>query len=190
MGAYENYLAHHGIKGQKWGVRRFQNEDGTLTEEGKARYLSSEKLPNGEVGYSLSKEGKKQFLDGEGKLTKEAYDYMKNNPDDDFSKALKDAQMGYYYSNGWLDSYNKAADAMNVKLEEINRKWKDVDLNYDDKANLEYTMEIAKAWKDTYGDILIKDYGEHPYLGKEWINSVVFYDQFDSEIEDLKKKVG
>ena len=34
----DNYLAHYGIKGQKWGVRRFQNEDGTLTEEGKRRY--------------------------------------------------------------------------------------------------------------------------------------------------------
>lgn len=30
------YLAHHGIKGQKWGVRRFQNEDGTWTAAGKA----------------------------------------------------------------------------------------------------------------------------------------------------------
>jgi hypothetical protein len=34
----EPYLAHHGIKGQKWGVRRWQNEDGTLTEEGKRKY--------------------------------------------------------------------------------------------------------------------------------------------------------
>ena len=31
-------LYHHGIKGQKWGVRRYQNEDGTLTEAGKAKY--------------------------------------------------------------------------------------------------------------------------------------------------------
>ena len=35
---YQNYLAHHGILGQKWGVRRFQNRDGTLTAEGRARY--------------------------------------------------------------------------------------------------------------------------------------------------------
>ena len=31
-------LYHHGIKGQKWGIRRWQNEDGTLTEEGKKKY--------------------------------------------------------------------------------------------------------------------------------------------------------
>jgi tRNA A37 N6-isopentenylltransferase MiaA len=37
----EMSLAHYGVQGQKWGVRRFQNEDGTLTEEGKARYLES-----------------------------------------------------------------------------------------------------------------------------------------------------
>lgn len=34
----DDYLAHHGIKGQKWHVRRFQNSDGSLTEEGRARY--------------------------------------------------------------------------------------------------------------------------------------------------------
>lgn len=29
------YLAHHGVKGMKWGVRRFQNRNGTLTSDGK-----------------------------------------------------------------------------------------------------------------------------------------------------------
>lgn len=32
-----DYIYHHGIKGQKWGVRRYQNPDGTLTSMGKAR---------------------------------------------------------------------------------------------------------------------------------------------------------
>lgn len=35
---YKNYLCHHGIKGQKWGVRNYQNEDSTLTSEGQRRY--------------------------------------------------------------------------------------------------------------------------------------------------------
>ena len=34
-----DYLIHHGIKGQKWGVRRFQNKDGTLTSEGQRHRL-------------------------------------------------------------------------------------------------------------------------------------------------------
>ena len=40
---YEVYLAHHGIKGQKWGVRRYQNEDGTYTEAGLKRYARATK---------------------------------------------------------------------------------------------------------------------------------------------------
>lgn len=36
-----SYLVHHGIKGQKWGVRRYQNPDGSYTEAGRERYRSS-----------------------------------------------------------------------------------------------------------------------------------------------------
>lgn len=36
--ADSNELYHHGIKGQKWGIRRFQNKDGSLTEAGVSRY--------------------------------------------------------------------------------------------------------------------------------------------------------
>ena len=35
-------LSHHGIKGQRWGVRRFQNEDGSLTSKGKKRELTDQ----------------------------------------------------------------------------------------------------------------------------------------------------
>ena len=38
MGVEGAWLAHHGIKGMKWGVRRFRNEDGSLTDLGKKRY--------------------------------------------------------------------------------------------------------------------------------------------------------
>ena len=35
--AYDTYLCHHGILGQKWGVRRYQNKDGSYTPQGKAK---------------------------------------------------------------------------------------------------------------------------------------------------------
>lgn len=37
MDEYNSYLAHHGIQGQKWGIRRYQNRDGSLTAEGRRR---------------------------------------------------------------------------------------------------------------------------------------------------------
>ena len=37
----EQELYHHGIIGQRWGVRRYQNSDGSLTPAGKRRYNST-----------------------------------------------------------------------------------------------------------------------------------------------------
>lgn len=38
----DNELNHAGIKGMRWGIRRFQNKDGSLTPEGKKRYEKDE----------------------------------------------------------------------------------------------------------------------------------------------------
>lgn len=46
-------LYHHGIKGMKWGVRRYQNPDGSLTDKGKKRYLNSDG--------TLNKKGEKYY---------------------------------------------------------------------------------------------------------------------------------
>lgn len=46
-----NELYHHGVKGMKWGIRRYQNSDGTLTAKGKKKYSESNRYitKNGET---------------------------------------------------------------------------------------------------------------------------------------------
>lgn len=39
----EDYIAHHGIRGMKWGIRRYQNPDGSLTAAGRKRYMKNPK---------------------------------------------------------------------------------------------------------------------------------------------------
>lgn len=63
-----NSLQHHGIKGQKWGVRRYQYSDGTLTPAGKKRYsgdVSPTSMKIGEaVGKLKTNVTGKQYVDG------------------------------------------------------------------------------------------------------------------------------
>lgn len=59
-----NSLEHHGIKDMRWGIRRFQNPDGSLTDEGKLRYLGADTIKK-----SRTKE-----------LTPAAYEALEKNP--------------------------------------------------------------------------------------------------------------
>lgn len=61
-----DFLVHYGISGQKWGVRRFQNGDGTLTAEGKERYES-----DGKDVLSISKKEKHELTEAERAARKE-----------------------------------------------------------------------------------------------------------------------
>lgn len=64
-------LYHHGILGQKWGVRRYQNADGTLTSEGRERMLAKarkyESKANTTIGESYNAKLKRAKLNQKAK---------------------------------------------------------------------------------------------------------------------------
>ena len=81
MGYYDNVLEHHGILGQKWGVRRFENEDGSLTSAGKARYHTDsegnyQKLKTAKSNY---KAASKEFYKSTSKKVSGNYYFRKSN---------------------------------------------------------------------------------------------------------------
>jgi hypothetical protein len=61
MNLYSEKLQHHGIKGMKWGVRRFQDKDGDLTPAGKKRYSDSDKTAAKKAKTSSSNKSEKTF---------------------------------------------------------------------------------------------------------------------------------
>lgn len=99
----ENYLEHHGVKGQKWGVRRYQNEDGTRTPAGKKheRALAgndSSSKSNARVDYrNAKKDFNKSYYDWYTK-NYQAYSLNKNKRQanqERYEKALNDLEKQY-----------------------------------------------------------------------------------------------
>ena len=64
MPIYDDSLAHYGIKGMKWGVRRYQNKDGSYTNAGKRR-RRSQNSSDYEETRSLRRKSSKQLSNEE-----------------------------------------------------------------------------------------------------------------------------
>ena len=68
-----NDLQHHGIKGQKWGVRRFQNKDGDLTPAGRKRYDPPSAKKQASKKQASKKQASSAFLKSVGKIAVTSY---------------------------------------------------------------------------------------------------------------------
>lgn len=86
----DSILIHHGIRGQRWGVRRYQNEDGSLTSVGKKRYSISDK----DLGKTKSIAESASKITGEaGKINRSISDMRRDSKKfEDLSK-ISDQQL-------------------------------------------------------------------------------------------------
>ena len=100
-----NVLGHSGIKGQKWGIRRFQNEDGSLTEEGKKRY--------GKTEVNFDKKEKQNTSNKNNKQEKQNTS-NKNNKQDKFEKREDESKKEPDSPSAVKVASNIAKDASNI----------------------------------------------------------------------------
>lgn len=79
---YNNELKHFGVKGQKWGVRRYQNEDGSYTSAGKKRYgkLSEEQYKKADETIKKLKEASDSMYDHRSDMYKIEREFRKKHP--------------------------------------------------------------------------------------------------------------
>lgn len=72
---YLHCISHHGILGQKWGVRRYQNPDGSLTTEGRKRLGKDFKKKSNNDNFAAYRRSKD--LDQAGVVSGKDYDIIK-----------------------------------------------------------------------------------------------------------------
>lgn len=107
----KDYLAHHGILGQKWGVRRYQNEDGSLTDAGRKRYYSAFKKQYKSDPYGYTK--MPNDVDGMDAI-KRLNDNIKESLDDynKISDKIKSAMSDYHKNRPYWSAVSGAAQAV------------------------------------------------------------------------------
>lgn len=97
-------LAHYGIKGMRWGVRRYQNPDGSLTERGKKRVRNEYKREVDKARADVLSRNTKRHVDAYN----EAADRMNKGGIDRFNKQ-QEKKYGKDFANreGYFDDYQK-----------------------------------------------------------------------------------
>lgn len=145
-----NYLEHHGIKGQKWGVRRFQNPDGSLTDAGRRRAAKSEYRTTKKSIKKQARESRKAY---ESKLSSDVR-WGKIDEGERRRRSENASRLRYQENKS---KRLAAKSKMNASLAEdskgVSKAFRDFKSGYEAKRS----VDLKKAAKDTKTMIEITD---------------------------------
>lgn len=177
-------LYHHGILGQKWGRRRYQNPDGTLTAEGKIRYAEL----RGEYDYYAKKAKYVQSqIDKETQKHGAKIARLENK-----SAKLRKKEMGLFTSKAKAEKLEEKARRAEIKANSLNSKTRKL------QAKLDKINAILRKYDAELDSITPKDSASLQSLLREYsnyaVNNIVLYggetgwDSFADYLEEQYKK--
>ena len=155
---YSDELYHYGVKGMKWGVRRYQNPDGTLTKAGKKQY------------YGMSKRELKKVLKKSGRTNRNAVEEEYRN---EFRKHKQYNELGKRSNaiaarlmKSWDDdTANNGGKESNLSRELYRQ------LTAIDKEMTKIEIDVGKKYINKLNDAKLKDikYSKSTEVGREML---------------------
>lgn len=170
---YYEELYHYGVKGQKWGVRRFQNKDGTLTPKGKKRYSGN----RGDIEKQYDPKNRDDMNALRKEILSKSGDFRTNDP---ISKRLKN-------TINWIPKGQKNADEEKKKY----RTKEDVrsDEAYE-KRNKYYDLEKnSKGLKKLFYHLATEEYRDIAAMRGDMALEKQYKNKKAKELADKRRKI-
>ena len=185
-----NELYHYGVKGQRWGVRRYQNQDGTYTEAGKKRYrniqdeyghdsekarIDIERTSFDKGGTPISKNAKQLQKEYVREYSRFARRNTPNNIKEkeiaqkEANKRYKEAQ--YHGTRKEVRKARKEAEKAQQELLWTILRTPSKQLKSDLNNELKEGQRIANKYRDKAASVILKDLGYNDTAdARKWLD--------------------